>query len=124
MAQPKSPAAAGAAPALSGQLPRRSRRWLAWAALGLIAAGLWFREPIGGYAVTGAAYAAHVGCSCRHIGGRPLESCRADFERGMGMITLSEKVEERSVTARFPLLSTQTATYREGWGCQLQPWKD
>jgi len=42
----------------------------------------------------------------------------------MGLVTLSEDAEARSVTARFPLLSTQTATYRDGPGCQLQPWND
>jgi hypothetical protein len=31
-------------------------------------------------------------------------------------------VQARSVTARFPLLASQTATYREGWGCVLEKW--
>jgi len=60
----------------------------------------------------------------RFIGGRDLDDCRKDFEPGMGLVTLSEDAEARSVTARFPLLSTQTATYRDGQGCQLQPWND
>lgn len=125
MAEPKTPAASAATSAVTSHIPhRRSRRWLAWVALGLVAAGLWFREPVMGYAQTGASYAAHVGCSCRHIGGRPLESCRDDFEPGMAVIMLSEDPQARSVTARFPLLSTQTATYREGQGCVLQAWKD
>ena len=40
----------------------------------------------------------------------------------MALITLSEDVSARSVTARFPLVSEQTATYRQGWGCVLEPW--
>lgn len=121
MAEPKTPVTS----TLTREIPhRRSRRWLAWVALALVAAGLWFRMPIMGYAQTGASYAAHVGCSCRHIGGRSLESCRDDFEPGMAVIMLSEDRQARSVTARFPMLSTQTATYREGQGCVLQPWKD
>lgn len=125
MAEPKTPVTNGVTNGVAGAVPaRRSRLWLAWAGLALVAGGLWFRQPIMGYANTGASYAAHVGCSCRHIGGRPLESCRDDFEPGMAAIMLSEDSEARSVTARFPLLSTQTATYREGQGCVLQPWRD
>lgn len=125
MAEPKTPVTGSVTGSASGSVPaRRSRLWLAWVGLALVAGGLWFREPIMGYANTGASYAAHVGCSCRYIGGRALESCRDDFEPGMGAIMLSEDPQARSVTARFPLLSTQTATYRAGQGCVLQPWKD
>jgi len=41
----------------------------------------------------------------------------------MGLIGLSEDEASRSVTASFPLLASQTATYREGYGCVLQQWK-
>lgn len=105
---------------------RRTRRWLV--ALGAIVALLlavlgWFWGTISGYAVTGASYGARVACSCRFAGGRSLPDCAKDFEPGMELITLSEDSQARSVTARFPLLARQTATYREGWGCQLEPWK-
>ncbi|WP_421851588.1 hypothetical protein [Novosphingobium sp.] len=40
----------------------------------------------------------------------------------MDLITLSEDTSTRSVTARFPLIARQTASYREGWGCVLEPW--
>lgn len=101
---------------------RRSRRWLAWLALGLVALVAWFWQPIRMNALTATSYGAHVGCSCRFIGGRALGDCRKDFEPGMGLVTLSEDEEARSVTARIPLLASQTATYREGLGCQLEPW--
>lgn len=92
---------------------------------GLGAATLaWFWQPLNGFAITGASYAARVGCSCRFVGGRSLTDCRKDFEAGMELVTLSEDVEAKSVTARFPLLAAQTATYREGEGCRLQPWQE
>ena len=76
------------------------------------------------HARTGASYGARVGCSCRFIGGRALGDCRKDFVAGMGLITLSDDSQAKSVTARFPLLAKQTATYREGWGCVLERWED
>lgn len=98
---------------------------LALALAGLGAATLaWFWQPLNSFAITGASYAARVGCSCRFVGGRSLTDCRKDFEAGMELVTLSEDVEAKSVTARFPLLAAQTATYREGEGCRLQPWQE
>lgn len=93
--------------------------------LGLVVAVIAvFWQPLTRYGETGASYGARVGCSCRYVGGRSLEDCRKDFEAGMELVTLSEDPATRSVTARFPLLSSQTATYREGPGCQLEPWQD
>ena len=103
---------------------RRSRRWIAWLALALVAMTAWFWTPIRSRAVTAASYGAHIGCSCRYIAGRSLSDCRKDFVAGMGPVTLSEDAEAKSVTARYPLLSSQTATYREGQGCQLEAWGD
>jgi len=104
------------------------RRWrLGWLVLAVAARGElgWlFWVPLQGRALTGASYGARVACSCRFEGGRPLGDCRKDFEDGMGLVTLSENVDARSVTASFPLLARQTATYREGWGCVLEPWKN
>lgn len=105
--------------------PRRSR-WrrlavlLALALLGLLA---WYWQPLNAYAVTGASYGARVACSCRFAGGRDLGDCKKDFEPGMELVMLSENRDAKSVTARFPLLASQTATYREGEGCRLEPWR-
>jgi hypothetical protein len=41
----------------------------------------------------------------------------------MELVTLSEEPAAKSVTASFPLLASTTATYREGWGCVLEPWE-
>jgi len=109
------------------QSTQRRRRW-PWVVLAVALAGggvlAWYAPTILGYARTGASYGARVACSCRYEGGRPLGDCRKDFEPGMGLVSLSEDVGAKSVTARFPLLSSQTATYREGWGCVLEPWKN
>ncbi len=105
--------------------PRR-RRWLRWVVIGLalIAALVAvFLSPLRSFATTGASYGARVGCSCRFVGGRDLSDCRQDFEPGMELVSLSENVEERSVTARFALIVSDTATYRKGWGCVLDSWK-
>lgn len=105
--------------------PGKSRRPLViLAVIGLALAGAawYFRAPIAGYTAAGTSYSAHVACSCRYIGGRDLEDCRKDKLAGMELVTLSEDTEAKSVTARFPLLSSDTATYREGYGCVLEPW--
>lgn len=89
------------------------------------AAGLaWqYRTPAQGYANVSAAYAARVACSCRFVAGRSLDDCDKDKLEGMELVTLVEDEEARSVTARFPLLASETATWREGYGCVLQKWE-
>jgi hypothetical protein len=93
-------------------------------ALAALAAGTaWlYREPIGGYTTTGTAFGARTACSCRYIAGRGLEDCEKDFEPGMKAVFLSDDPEAKSVTARVPLLASATATYRDGFGCVLEPW--
>ena len=107
----------------SGRPPARRRRlWVLLGFLALAALLTAFWRPLTGYARVGAAYGAHVGCSCRYAGGRSLNDCAKDFEPGMELVSLSEDRKARSVTARFPLLGGATATYREGWGCVLEPY--
>jgi hypothetical protein len=85
------------------------------------AVGWFYREPIVGLTSTGAAFGARTACSCRYIAGRSLGDCKRDFEPGMEIVFLSEDEEERSVTAYVPLLARDTARYREGFGCVLDP---
>lgn len=96
------------------------------AALLILIGGLaWFYgEAIAGFTQAGTAYAAKGACSCRHIGGRELDQCRDDLLPGMEAIWLSEDEAEQSVTASVPLVESTTATYREGYGCVLESWKD
>lgn len=109
----------------SGQ-QRRSRWPVVLAILGLFVAGALYlyRAPIIGYAGAGTAYSARVACSCRFVAGRSLEDCAKDKLAGMELITLSEDEEAKSVTARFPLIASETATLRDGFGCVLDPWED
>jgi hypothetical protein len=108
----------------SVQPPRRPlRRMIALALIALLIAGLaWIWNPAGRYAQTGAAYGARVACSCRYLGGRNLADCHKDMEGAVGWVSLSEDPAAHSVTASYPLIAHQAAVYREGWGCQLQPW--
>ena len=103
---------------------QRLRRRVLWLGLALVV-GLfaWFWAPLHAYARTGAAVGARVACSCRYLGGRELSDCRKDFEPGMELVMLSQDVAAKSVTARFPLIASATATYRPGLGCQLEPWR-
>ena len=103
----------------------RLRRRLGWAAVLLVAASAAFYwHPLTADARLAAAYGARQGCACRYIAGRPLGDCRKEFEPGMALVTLSEDAAARQVTARFALLFPQRATYRHGWGCQLEAWHD
>jgi len=92
--------------------------------LGLAAALFAYREPITGYADVGTSYAARVTCSCRFVAGRDMEDCEKDKLEGMELVTLVDDAEAKSVTARFPLVTSNTATYREGYGCVLEKWED
>lgn len=82
-----------------------------------------FREPIRGYAGISTAYSARVACSCRFVAGRSLGDCAKDKLSGMELVTLVDDGAARSVTARFPLMASTTATYREGYGCVLEKWE-
>lgn len=97
--------------------------WLVILAVVAIAAVVWFnRVPIQGYAAVGTSYAARVACSCRFVAGRSLEDCEKDKLAGMELVSLSDDEEARSVTASFPLVTSNTATLREGYGCVLEEW--
>lgn len=105
----------------------KHRRWpwvLTLIALVLVALFVLKRPMIEGMAVTGTSYGARVACSCRFVGGRDLADCEKDFEPGMELVSVSEDTATQSVTASIPLVESQTATYREGYGCVLEDWPD
>lgn len=108
--------------------PRRWPRVVVWIALfialALGAAWAVYGATLSRFAETGASYGARVACSCRYVGKRSLGDCRKDFETGMELIRLSEDPAAKSVTASFPLISSQTATFRKGYGCVLEEWRD
>lgn len=82
-----------------------------------------FGDNARSFAKTGTAYGAKTACSCRYISGRDLDSCGDDFISGMALIMLSEDEAARSVTASMPLVADNTAQFREGFGCVLEPWE-
>jgi hypothetical protein len=104
--------------------PPRRMAWVVVVLIGMLAL-LYARyhQPLVAQAEAGTAYGARTACSCRHIGGRDLLDCEKDFEDGMALVMLSEDAKAGSVTARVPLLSSTTATYRAGWGCLLEPYQ-
>ena len=105
----------------------RRKRWpIVLGVLALVSAVVYFvyGEAIARFTETGASYGARVACSCVYVGGREASDCRKDFEAGMELAMISENPEEKSVTVTLPPFASQTATYREGYGCVLERWED
>ena len=92
------------------------------AIVGLLALWAAFGSAALGYAHAGTAYGARVACSCRFVAGRSLDDCAKDKLAGMELVTLSDNIDEKSVTARMLMFASETATYREGYGCVLERW--
>ena len=107
---------------------RHGSRRAGWVIAALIMAALaavllaW-REPIRGYAAAGTAYGARVACSCRFVAGRSLDDCAKDKVAGMELIRLSEDEAARTVTATFPLVHAESASFTPGYGCVLNRWE-
>jgi len=118
-----------AAPPAAAPAPKQKKqsRWggcLPWAiGLAVLVAifAIWKFPSFKAQAELGSAYAARVGCSCRYVQGRSLESCQSDFEPGMEMISLSEDPATRTVTGSVPLLASRSARYAGASGCLLRP---
>ncbi|HEY0595394.1 hypothetical protein [Sphingopyxis sp.] len=109
------------------QKPKKPGRWggcLPWVlVLGVLLAifAIWKFPSFKAQAELGSAYAARVGCSCRYVQGRSLESCQSDFEPGMEMVSLSEDPATKTVTGSVPLLASRSARYAGASGCLLRP---
>lgn len=86
---------------------------LALAALWLV----WNWGSIKGQARVGAAYGAHITCSCRYIEGRDMAACETDKEAGMELVGLSDDPENERVTASVPFLAEAVAERRGAFGC-------
>lgn len=74
-------------------------------------------------AAAGTAYGARVACSCRFVAGRSMGDCAKDKLAGMGMIRFRADEDAKSVTASVPLIASETARLREGYGCVLDSWQ-
>lgn len=69
----------------------------------------------------GTAYAARIVCSCRYVAGRPLESCEDEVAGDAGLVHISEDAEAKRITGSVPLLGRNSAIYRPGFGCVMEP---
>lgn len=97
--------------------------WIGGIVVALLALWLAFGTAATGYANAATAYSARVACSCRFVAGRPLDDCGKDKIGGMELVSLSEDIDAKSVTARL-LLVSDTARIKPGYGCVLDPWND
>ena len=101
--------------------PRGRFRTARNVALAVVAIGVlwlvWNWGSIKGQAQLGAAYGAHVACSCRYIAGRDLKSCETDFEPGMELVSVSDDPENKRITASVPFLAEAVAERRGLFGC-------
>ncbi|MFC3308011.1 hypothetical protein [Blastomonas aquatica] len=108
-----------------GPSRRGKLKWVLLALAVLLVVGIVYALPtMRAYSQTGAAYSARVVCSCRYIGGRALGDCEKDLEPGMEIVSLSEAADARRIDATVPLLASESAEYREGWGCVLMTPKE
>jgi hypothetical protein len=78
---------------------------------------VWNWGSIKGQARVGAAYGAHITCSCRYIEGRDMASCETDKEAGMALVGFSDDPENKRVTASVPFLAEAVAERRGSFGC-------
>lgn len=86
-----------------------------------LAAAYWFSQREDARAAT--AYGARIACSCRYVSGRELDLCRDDFMPGMRFVILSEDAKDKAVTAWLPFFGSDTARFRDGFGCVLDTWE-
>ena len=112
------------ATATSTQRPKASDPWFKRVkivvAVIILCAALWLLwnwSSIKGQAQVGAAYGAHVTCSCRYMEGRDMASCETDKEKGMEMVRLSDDPENKRVYASVPFLAEAVAERRGAFGC-------
>jgi hypothetical protein len=78
---------------------------------------VWNWSSIKGQARVGAAYGAHIACSCRYVEGRDMASCESDKEVGMGIVSLSDDPEHKRMYASVPFLAKAVAERRGAFGC-------
>ena len=96
----------------------RNLRLVAFVVIAVLALWLvWNWDSIKGQARVGAAYGAHMACSCRYIEGRDMASCETDKEAGMEIVSFSDDPENKRVFASVPFLAEAVAERRGNFGC-------
>lgn len=92
------------------------------AAVALVGFLMWNWAGWRARAQVGAGYGARVACGCRHIEGRSIESCAADAAAGPSpSVRLTDRPDEKAVTASVTLMASRTARFRPGFGCLIDP---
>lgn len=94
---------------------RRIWPWLLLAAIAALAA--WYYPTLKAQAEAGSAYAARIGCSCRYVQGRDMDSCIRDFEPGMEIISVGDDVATKTVTGSVPMMASRSARFEGASGC-------
>lgn len=101
-----------------------SRKHWIWAAvlavvvIALGASAFALRDPVT-FAKIATGYAAKQTCSCRHVSGRTLDSCMADYPQdARGQITVVETGDKVRASVLFGLIHAE-AQYEDGYGCRL-----
>lgn len=93
-------------------------RWIAIAVFWvLLVAGALAWEWMRDRAAIGAGYVAKEVCSCVFVGGRSLDSCRADVPASMDRVQVD--LGEDRVRAFVPALGERIARHEPPFGCVL-----
>lgn len=84
----------------------------------VVGAGFAAQQPIA-YARIATTYAAKQTCSCRHISGRTMESCLADFPaEAQDRIEVTEVGDRTRASALFGAFRAESV-YEDGFGCRI-----
>ena len=93
-------------------------RWYAMAAFWLVlVVGALVWEHLRDRSAVGAGYVAKEVCSCVFVGGRSLESCRADVPESMERVDVELGADR--VRATVPALAERIARHEPPFGCVL-----
>jgi hypothetical protein len=100
------------------------KRWMVIGGLVLgaivISSVVWSLRDDVAYAQIATGYAAKTTCSCRHVSGRTLESCVADFPAdARGNIAVTEEGDRIRTSVLFGAISAE-AIYEDGFGCRIE----
>ena len=99
------------------------KRWfliggLIFAAI-VISSVVWSMRDDVAYAQIATGYAAKTTCSCRHVSGRTLDSCVADFpEDARANIEIKEDGDRVRASVLFGVIRAE-AVYEDGFGCAI-----
>jgi hypothetical protein len=85
--------------------------------IAVVGVALWFGRETWATARIGAAYVAKQTCSCLFVAGRPIDSCRKDYDpAAVEPLTIEPSSSSVEVSALGGLVSA-TAEFEQGFGC-------